>query len=107
MVTLQSTNNKFVHVESDTISLTITKESAILEGSATSLNVNVSSERQDIHNWECDSTNQNVNLLSEYWTSIHLCRKRADWKAVIHLIVSRRCLLQPSGQWRMGLLHHS
>ena len=78
MVTLQSTNNKFVHVESDTISLTITKESAILEGSATSLNVNVSSERQDIHNWESDSTNQNVKLLSEYWTSIHLCRKRAD-----------------------------
>ena len=49
---LQSANNKVVHVESATISSKITKESAIHEGTAASLSVNVSSERQDIHNGE-------------------------------------------------------
>ena len=49
-VTSQSTNNKVVHVESTTISSTITKESATLDGSTASLSVNVSYERENIHN---------------------------------------------------------
>ena len=53
-VTSQSTNNKVVHVESATISSKITKESAILDGSAASLSLNVSYERQVIHNRESD-----------------------------------------------------
>uniref|UniRef100_M4BZ29 Uncharacterized protein n=1 Tax=Hyaloperonospora arabidopsidis (strain Emoy2) TaxID=559515 RepID=M4BZ29_HYAAE len=53
-VTSQSTSNKVVHVESDTISSKISKESAILDGPAASLSVNVSSERQDIHNGNSD-----------------------------------------------------
>ena len=43
-----------MHVESATISSTITKERGILEGSASSLGVNVSSELQDINNVESD-----------------------------------------------------
>ena len=53
-LTSQSTNNKVARVEIATISSTITKESSILDGSAASLSVNVSSERQDIHNGESD-----------------------------------------------------
>ena len=53
-VTSQSTDNKVVHAESVTICSTITKESAVLEGSAASLSVNDSSERQDIHNGRYD-----------------------------------------------------
>ena len=53
-VTSQSTNNKVVHVELATISSKITKESAILDGSAASLSLNVLSERQGIHNRESD-----------------------------------------------------
>ena len=51
-VTSQSTNNKVVHVEPSTISLTITKNGAFLDGSAASFRVIVSSERQDIQNGE-------------------------------------------------------
>ena len=53
-VTSESTNNKVVHVQSATISPTITKASSILDGSAAIMSVNVSSERQDIHNGESD-----------------------------------------------------
>ena len=53
-VNLQSANNKVVHVESATISSKITKESAILDRSVASLSLNVSYERQVIHNRESD-----------------------------------------------------
>ena len=43
-VTSQSTINEIVHVETATISSTISKESAILDGSAASSSFNISSE---------------------------------------------------------------
>ena len=53
-VTSQYNDNKFVYGESVTFSSTITKESAIVDGSAASVGVNVSSERQAIHNGDSD-----------------------------------------------------
>ena len=92
-VTSQSTEYKVVHVVSATTSSTIIKESALIEGSAASLGVKVSSKRQDIHNGEPYFYIQSIKVVQGHWMSVHLWRKRDDVKAAIYLVVSYRCLL--------------
>ena len=102
-VTLQPINNKKFHVELATISSTITKESAILEGSAAFLSVNVSSERQDIHNGKSDFDEPEHKAPTDTGPPSVLQARRLD--DAMHLLLSHLCLVQPNGQWRMGLLH--
>ena len=84
----ESTNKKVVHVESVTISSTITKESAILDGSSASLSVNVWSERLDIHNGKYNFDEPEHKAPTRTLDLRPSVLQRADLKTAIHLVVS-------------------